>query len=326
MKTKTKESALYLKQLSSEEPAARKSLHGAVCNTIARIKTKQKLALLLFLIQMPKVSHALDVDPGDYDPAPAGTTLGLIYLQHAERDTYFQDGSAVNGTRALDSDVAIVRGVRYLEYGGVLANIQLLLPFAKISTGGELDSLGDESGVGDPILASAIWLLRDMNAGRSLAITQYLHVPIGNYSKDQPINIGENRWRYVFQGGYSHRLTDKIVADIVADVTLFGDNNDYTPADFKLKQRHQYQAQAFLRYQLGEKSTIHAGYSRTWGGETHVDGVTLSGESNQKKVMIGGSYFLTSKSQLLATVGRDTSIENGLKEEARVNIRLLHIF
>jgi hypothetical protein len=42
--------------------------------------------------------------------------------------------------------------------------------------------------------------------------------------------------------------------------------------------------------------------------------------------MLGGSYFVTPKAQLLATLGRDLSVENGFKEESRVNLRLLYVF
>jgi hypothetical protein len=55
--------------------------------------------------------------------------------------------------------------------------------------------------MGDPILANAIWIHQDPSANRALGITQYLFLPLGDYSKNKELNIGENRWKYVLQGG-----------------------------------------------------------------------------------------------------------------------------
>jgi hypothetical protein len=282
--------------------------------------------LIASCLQFPVLCHALDVDPGDYTPMPEGTKLGLLYLQHAERDEFYLDDDKVSDKYKLDSDVAILRGVRYQNIGGHLTNIQLLLPFGHLSAGGDIDALGSESGMGDPILANAIWINKEPSLSRSLAITQYLFLPFGEYDKDNLLNLGENRWKYVFQGGYMHGFSDNIVIDLVADVTFFGDNDDYTAADLTLEQDPQYQLQGFLRYKVGEKAALHVGYSRLWGGETEVDGVRLGDESNQEKMLAGGSYFVTPQTQVLATFGRDVSVESGFKEESRLNLRLLHVF
>lgn len=257
---------------------------------------------------------------------PEGTKLGLLYLQHAERDEFYFDGDKLSDKYKLDSDVAILRGVRYQNIGGYLTNIQLLLPFGQLAAGGDIDALGSESGMGDPILANAIWFNQEPALNRALAITQYLFLPLGEYDKDDPLSLGENRWKYVFQGGYMHGFANNIVIDLVADVTFFGDNDDYSSADLTLEQDPQYQMQGFIRYKVGDKAALHVGYSRLWGGETEVDGVSLGNESNQEKVLAGGSYFVSPRTQLLATFGRDISVESGFKEESRLNLRLLHVF
>ncbi|MNF07285.1 hypothetical protein D3C80_2074320 [compost metagenome] len=84
--------------------------------------------------------------------------------------------------------------------------------------------------------------------------------------------------------------------------------------------------QGYIRHKIGEKGSIHVGYSRLWGGEREVDGVSLGDESNQEKIMLGGSYLINPKTQVLATFGRDISVDNGFKEESRINLRLLYVF
>lgn len=44
---------------------------------------------------MPIAAQAIDVDVGDYVPAPEGTTVGLLYLQHAERDKLYARGRSL---------------------------------------------------------------------------------------------------------------------------------------------------------------------------------------------------------------------------------------
>ena len=291
-----------------------------------RLKSTSRSLLLSLFLQLPAFCYALDVDPGDYTPMPDGTRLGLLYLQHAERKDFYLNGNRLSEKYRLESDVAILRGVQYQNIGEHLINLQLLLPFGHLSAGGDIDALGSESGIGDPILANAIWISKEPSLNRSLAITQYLFLPLGDYSKDKVLNLGENRWKYVFQGGYMHGLSNDMIVDIVADVTFFGDNDSYTAKSLTLKQAPQYQMQGFIRYKLSEQLTVHAGYSRLWGGEREVDGVRLDDESNQAKFMLGGSYFATPRTQLLATLGRDISVDNGFKEESRLNFRLLHAF
>lgn len=293
---------------------------------IRSIRSRFRLILIGLFFQVPILCYALDVDPGDYTPMPDGTRLGLLYLQHAERNDYYLDGDRLSDKYKLDSDVAILRGVSYQNFAGLLTNIQILLPFGHLSAGGDINAMGSESGIGDPILANAIWINQDPSVNRALGITQYLFLPLGDYSKNNALNLGENRWKYVLQGGYMHGITNDIILDLVADVTLFGDNNNYTPDDMTLKQESQYQIQGFFRYKVGEKAAVHIGYSRQWGGETEVDDIRQGNESNQEKIMAGASYFISPRAQLLATLGKDISVENGFKENSRLNLRLLYVF
>lgn len=295
-------------------------------NSHCRIMHAFQLATLMLGLQLPIVCHALDVDPGDYTPMPDGTQLGLLYLQHAERHDYYVRGNQLSDKYNLYSDVSILRGVSYQTFAGVLTNIQLLLPFGHLSAGGDIKGMGSESGMGDPILANAVWIHQDPSTNRALAVTQYLFLPIGDYNKNKELNIGENRWKYVLQGGYMHGIGSRVILDFVADVTFFGDNDRYSSRDLTLKQDPQYQMQGFIRYMFSERAAMHVGYSRLWGGQRKVDGTELEDESRQAKIMLGGSYFVTPKAQLLATLGRDLSVENGFKEESRVNLRLLYVF
>jgi len=128
--------------------------------------------------------------------------------------------------------------------------------------------MGSETGMGDPILANAIWIHQYPSKSRALAVTRNL----------------------------------------------------------TLKQDPQYQMQGFVRYKFNDRAAMHIGYSRLWGGQRTVDGTDLVDESRQAKILLGGSYFVTPKALLLATLGRDISVENGFKEASRFDLRVLYIF
>ncbi|MFU7556664.1 transporter, partial [Pseudomonas paraeruginosa] len=128
------------------------------------------------------------------------------------------------------------------------------------------------------------------------------------------------------QAGYIEGLGDKFSLDLVGDVTFFGKNDDFGPASQTLKQKPLFQAQAFLRYHVNERFDLRAGVSRLWGGETEVDGLDMNDKPNTSKFSVGASWFVTPRDQLMVNFGRDISVDNGFKEQGRVNLRLLHVF
>lgn len=278
------------------------------------------------LLILSTSAYALDVDPGDYAPLPDGSNLGLVYYKTVKRDSSYNDKHKVSSNSKLDTQVTILRAVHYKKVNDYLMNFQILLPAARFSAGGDISGLGKETGIGDPILASTIFLNKDATASNSFGIAQYLTLPVGSYDHKRSLNVGENRWQYVLQLGYIGSITDKLLYDVTGDVTVFGKNTKYTENKLTLKQEPQYQMQGYLRYKTSDKSEIYAGYSRHFKGETKVGNQWQRDVSNQQKFMLGASYFLTSRTQILGTLGGDTTVDNGFKEKSSVGLRLLHVF
>jgi len=271
-------------------------------------------------------AQAVDVDAGDYTALPEGTNLGVVYYQHAERKSLYSDGHKVPIDARLDSDVGILRGVHFMKLGDFIIDPQFLLPFGSLRGKDDTKGLGNEKGTGDLILASTIWLVNDPAKRQYFGITPYIYAPTGSYDKDDALNLGENRWKYVLQAGYITGLTEKLTLDLVGDVTFFGNNDDFGPSGATLKQSALYQGQAFLRYNFTDRFDVRAGVSRLWGGETKVNGVRMDDEPETSKFTVGASYFVTPGTQLMVNYGRDMSVENGFREEDRINLRLLQIF
>lgn len=281
------------------------------------------LGLLVCCLSALQPARALDLDAGDYVPAPAGTTLGLLYLQGAERDHLYQQGERIPDSPGLDSEIGILRLVHYTDLAGYRVAPQVLVPFGRLDG---RNGLEDTEGLADPILAMPLWLVNDPDNRRHFGITPYLFLPLGKYDSDDPLNLGENRWKFNLQAGYVTGLTEKLSLDLSADAMFYGRNRHYGSGRWTHRQKPSYQYQGFLRYQLSPTLDLRAGLSWLDGGENQVDRQWLDDRQENGKWSLGFSWFFLPQTQVAATYGRDFEVENGFREDDRVNIRLLQVF
>lgn len=154
---------------------------------------------------LPLPGWVIDVDPGDYVPAPPGTTVGLLYAQHATRNQLYAGGVRASLDPRLDSDVGILRLVHYTAVGGI----------------------------------------NDAPSRIYLGITPYLILPTGSYDRNRPLNLGENRWKFNLQVGFSEGLTERWHVDPTADAMFHGKNDDFGAGGQSMRQDRLYQAQAY---------------------------------------------------------------------------------
>lgn len=297
--------------------------------TISRTNTRRSKALALSVITTALLlawpAHAIDVDAGDYTALPAGTSLGLVYYQHATRNKLYSAGNQVAINPKLTSDIGIVRGVHFMDIGGYIVDPQFLLPFGKLSAKGDIAALGSNTGVGDLLLAATVWLTKP--GGKThFGITPFISAPTGQYDRNDALSLGENRWKYALQAGYITPLSDKITLDMAGDVQLHGKNTDFGASGQTMEQKPLFQAQAFLRYHLSGATDLRVGVSHQTGGQTKLDGVSQDDRIATTKFQFGVAHFIGPKTQLLATYGRDASVRQGFKENGRINLRLLQIF
>lgn len=187
------------------------------------------------LLALP--AHAIDVDAGDYTALPAGTSLGLVYYQHATRDKLYAGGNQVAINPKLTSDIGIVRGVHFMEIGGYIVDPQFLLPFGKLSAKNDIAALGSNSGVGDLLLAATVWLTKPGDKTH-FGITPFISAPTGQYDRNDPLSLGENRWKYALQAGFITPLADKVMLDLAADVQIHGKNKDFGASSATMEQKH----------------------------------------------------------------------------------------
>lgn len=271
-------------------------------------------------------AYAVNVDAGEYVALPPGTDAALVYYQHAERDSLYARGNKISGRASLDSDVGILRYGHFMKLGDYTVFPEFLLPFGRLQAKDDVSSLGSASGAGDLLLGMPVWLVNDPAKHTYFGVTPYLFLPTGSYDRNRALNLGENRWKFALQAGYTTGLSDNLFLDLTGDVTWYGKNDEFGAQSATLKQALSYQGQLWLHYQLSAALDLRVGYSHTWGGETKVNGVAQHDPARQQNFALGTAYFFNPTTQAVVLYGRDISIENGFKESNRINLRVLKVF
>lgn len=269
-------------------------------------------------------SHALDADAGGIGPVPAGTNFFAYYYQHAERDKMYIGNKEAEGDQKLVSDVMLFRFGHYYEFLNVPMTTQLIIPYSKIEAKEDISSLGSDQGLGDIFLSQGVFIYRNDAIKGSAMFTQYLAIPTGDYDRNKSINIGENRYKYIAQLSYTRRILPKIAGEIIGDTTFYGSNNDLASGG-KLKQDNGFQIQTNARYFLKDNWDLRAALSYADLGNVEKNGVKTDG-TKQSKFWVGTSYSPTKTTNFIVYTGRDIAVENGFKENLRVNFRFVKLF
>ncbi|MFG1304712.1 transporter [Xanthobacter autotrophicus] len=286
------------------------------------------IACTILFAGMTGNGYATDVNSQDYVPAPAGTNVFAFYSQYTTSDEYKSTlGHTITHNTGIDVYVNTLRYVHYFEVLGFAGDLQVLVPVgtlynAKIA-GASLDAA---AGIGDPILATGLWLLNDPAAGRYFGLVQYLFVPIGQYERGESLNLGENRWKYDLQAGLYQDLGNNFAFQVTGDVVWYGANDSAGNGWQRLTQDNTYQLQAWLSYAFAPTWSVAAGYSRYWGGDEYLNGVATGNATHKDQLRLELSKFITPTFQVLGLVQRDFNTEGGFPENFRGTVRLLQVF
>jgi len=282
--------------------------------------------ILSFIAAVPK-AHAVDAQPFDFVPAPAGTNLALLYYAYGMSNEYVDsEGNKVQNS-SLQSNIAIARYVRYFDLAGMIADINILQPFGGFSDVkiGGAPLTHDHFALGNTTLVFTIWPINNKENEIYFGVANYLNIPTGSYDRNTSVNLGDNRWSFAIQPGFHARVYDKISVDLVADVTFYGDNNDAVPSGGRLTQDPSFTALAWLNYNVTPTTVASIGVSHTYGGEQRLDGMSL-GDAYVTKVRAALSTFVTPTSQILFQVDHDVSVENNFSQDFGAMIRLMKVF
>lgn len=128
------------------------------------------------------------------------------------------------------------------------------------------------------------------------------------------------------QAAYIKHFGEKWAVDVVGDAIWYGDNDDFTASSVRREQDVSYAAQLMGRYIIDPGTSLAVGFGHTWGGESQVDGTSQNDRGETTNFRVTATKFFTAQDQLQMQLGRDLAVENGPKENFRLNFRYVRVF
>jgi hypothetical protein len=284
-----------------------------------RSVTRALFAAGLAALLAPAMAQQIATDPGDYVALPAGTDLGIVYYQRGEFKSVYADSRRLPVPFDLVTDIGLARWVHYTKLGDYLVTPQVIIPFGKVAL-----SPQSASGVGDPVVGSALWLVNQPEEQKWFTVSAFASLPVGKYDGSKgPINLGEHRWKGVFQSAYMTALSKDFMLDVVGEYALYGENDDFM--GLRRKQDASYGGQVHLRYMLAPTTSVALSYYHDFGGESKLNGVAQHDRMNNSRFLVGVAGFVSPTVQLQLQAGKSLKVANGPKESGRLNLRLVKI-
>lgn len=269
-----------------------------------------------------------DVFPGDYAALTSGDIGVAAYVYDRKADGPFRNGNRTADNH-LDSQVFALRITRTFDYAGTKISPVLVLSSARasITPAALAQALAPENdGVGDLRLGLTTWLIDDLATGHWLGISGMVIAPTGTYHPAQPVNVGENRWRYILSGGWIRSIISRdLLFELSPEFVSYGDNDEYLTNRTR-SQKSTLALTGYLRYRFTPSLHGHLGWQENRGGVTNVNGVSQNDEANNSRAMAGVTLFLPDGHQIILRFAHDTKIDNGYRQDKELALRWLRIF
>ena len=278
---------------------------------------------------------AFDVDPGSYAQSPDGTSAIQAVGGYRTSTHLKYSGSGVATSKAgdaKDSRVAtesmLVHYTGFYEVAGVMIDPHIFIPYgsynhARISG----VNLNGATGWGDPGVAIVVAPIHTPDNSHVLGFGFGGFFPMGQYEKGKTFNMGENRWKGIFQIDTIQQIVDDWFFAGSVDVTAYSDNtNAGSTGRQVLSQELTYQVQPWIRYRVIPGINISAGYSQTYGGKQRLDGVENGAESNARQIRLDLLGSPIDGVFMGIQLGRDIATEGNYRESLRISGRITYLF
>ena len=150
------------------------------------VPTASALALLGIQLLLGAEAGAADLNARDFFGAPAGTTLGVLYLP-ATRAHEFHGPADRNGKAELKTNAVAYRQVFFSDICGTLCTPQFIIPFVDIDARlpGSAGHTG-EAGFGDPQVGGTLFFINDPERRRYSGLLTLITLPLGEYHAKNP--------------------------------------------------------------------------------------------------------------------------------------------
>ncbi len=270
---------------------------------------------------------AIDIEPRDYTPLPAGTNLVALYSIFADYgELNIAKGPTIRNATNAQSVLEILR---YIYYGAVDSRsfaLQLVVPTGTLH--GEIagQKLASDGGFGDLLVAGGVSLLPHPQPDFNIAIVSYTSVPTGSYAPERVLNLGANRWSEDVQFGFMRGIGQKVWFDFAVDGIVYGANTASGLGRLTLRQQPSFQLQSWLSYSINPASLVSAGFSSLLGGEQRLGGLPNGVTTQSQQIRAAYTQFLSPRLQLLGSVVHDLNTVGGFKQNFGLTIRAIYLF
>ena len=225
--------------------------------------TASALALLGIPLLLGAEAGAADLNARDFFGAPAGTTLGVLYLP-ATRAHEFHGPADRNGKAELKTNAMAYRQVFFSDICGTLCTPQFIIPFVDIDARlpGSVGHTG-ETGFGDPQVGGTLFFINDPERRRYSGLLTLITLPLGEYhAKNPDVSPGANRWGATFVYNYTQGIGRDWVLEANLEAQFYAKNDDYFGSD--LEQKPLYRLQAFASYDFSQSTYGALAGARRW--------------------------------------------------------------
>ena len=279
---------------------------------------------------------AIDYQPFDWVPLPAGTNVAMLYYDYGQSNEFNNQYTGTTKAR-LDSHIGVAR---YLHYGDLFGHryvLDFIAPFGSLTDGKIGDSrLGSRAGFGDPEVSVGYWFVNDPSQRRYLSGVVFVTLPVGTYDHNRALNLGANRWQNDLQVDFTQGLGRRYTIDLSADWIVYGANTDAGQNRRTLEQNATYGAYVWLTRDVTSEirriapragqAYLSVGYAGTWGGAEKLDGLRTGDRTEEQQIRLAYSQFVTPKLEATVSLSHDVEARGQFKHNFGVLLRLAKIF
>ncbi|SDB93207.1 transporter [Acinetobacter boissieri] len=287
---------------------------------------KKKLFFALLTAVAASHVHALEVQPGDFEALPNGTAMGLVYYNYTSSKDLYANDRKVSSNAKLKANAGLARFIYAIHpIPNVSIEPQVILPFGRITTDGDISVLGKTTAIGDIVYGMPIKYIPDAAPKHTFGIAPFVTLPTGKYDNNRGLNLGENRWNTIVQLAWLYHIHPQFTLENIVDGTIYGKNSDYQ-GHSTLKQKTKYEYQSYLRYNVSPATAFGIGGGWIWGGETKVNEINQDNRSNTIYGKLIATHFITPRFQVNMSIGKDFKAENGFKQDIDTYLRFAYLF
>lgn len=297
-------------------------------------------ALVMGLLSLASTANAQTAnsqsDGRDYEALaylPKDTLAALVYFRAVSTSNVPAD--------SYSQTQGVFRASYVLKYGNLaIVPFDMLLPVVDVAvydaptaTKGVTDTL-HTSGVGDLTYLPTIGYVIPENETTHtvIAATAYVTAPTGTYSSSDPVNIGDNRWRFQPQIGLSQRFLKVLTFDLIGNLAFYTSNKEFfTPTGYvTMKQNQTFGLEAHATADLSPDMYLGVSYYLQADGERDVSAAMLPlAEADPEQTIQTLRFTLGVRvekaTSLLLQYNQDVAATEGAPLTRFIGARLSHV-